>query len=216
MRAGHFEQERAVTPVYVTNFNNLDRGFRNLVDWLLQGGMPPIVLDNASTWEPLLRYYESSGLTVIFCGSNLGPYAFWERGLHREQSERFIVTDPDVVPSADCPLDLIERMSIMLDKNWKKVGPSLRIDNLPGCYPRTEKVLAWENQFWAHPVADGFEADIDTTFAMYEPGSPREAASCLRLAPPYSFEHLPWYEGPEPNPEREFYNERKQRAWTNW
>lgn len=200
--------------VWITNFNNLDRGFRRLVEWLQDANVSIKVIDNGSTWEPLLRYYETSGLEIIRPGNNLGPYAFWELGLHRS-SERFIITDPDVVPSSECPKDLIARMSEMLDKGHKKVGPSLRIDNLPGNYPGTEKVISWEQQFWTNPTEGGYAALIDTTFAMYEPDRPFELPA-LRLAAPYSFEHVPWYEGSEQNAERDFYNSTKRMEWTNW
>ncbi len=201
--------------VWITNFNNLNRGFRRLVDWLRLTGIAIAVVDNGSTWEPLLRYYETSGLQIIRCPQNLGPYAFWEMKLD-QGTDRFIVTDPDVVPSADCPSDLIERMGEMLDRGYVKVGPSLRIDNLPGTYPGTQRVIDWEEQFWARPADRGFEALIDTTFAMYAPGAPAGPLHGLRLAPPYSFEHAPWYEGLEANAERDFYNDRKVKEWTHW
>jgi hypothetical protein len=38
------------------------------------------VIDNASTWEPLLRYYETSGLTILNRTQNLGQDAFWKLG----------------------------------------------------------------------------------------------------------------------------------------
>lgn len=201
---------------WIVNFNNCSRGFTRLVDWLRAADIHVAVLDNGSTWEPLLRYYETSGLQIIQTQRNLGPYAFWSLGLY-ESGERFILTDPDVVPSADCPKDIVERMSLMLDKRYSKVGPSLRIDNLPDCYPDKEKVIAWEQQWWLNPVEDGYRASIDTTFAMYAPETlPRTWDNHLRLAPPYSFEHVPWYEGTEANAEREFYNAAKNKEWTNW
>jgi hypothetical protein len=201
--------------VWITNFNNLERGFRRLVDWLRSTDVAVIVIDNGSTWAPLLKYYETSGLQIAHCAKNLGPYAFWEMKLHQD-SDRFIVTDPDVVPSADCPPDLIKRMGEMMDRGYVKVGPSLRIDNLPGTYPNTQQVIDWEQQFWTHRAGKGFEALIDTTFAMYAPSAPAGPAYGLRLAPPYSFEHIPWYEGPEANAERDFYNDQKVKGWTHW
>jgi hypothetical protein len=202
-------------PVFINNRDNLERGFRRLVAWLLSVNASVVVIDNGSTYPPLLQYYEESKLQIIHSGSNLGPYAFWHLGLHLEG--RFIVTDPDVVPSDECPADLIERMSAMMDKGYKKVGPSLRLNNLPGCYENTEKVRAWESQFWQHPVDGGFQGLIDTTFAMYEGGSVAwPDQPYLRLAHPYSFEHIPWYEGPEPNAERDYYHAHAKKEWINW
>jgi hypothetical protein len=205
--------------VWITNFNNLNRGFSRLVDWLIEADVPFTVIDNASTWEPLLRYYEAAHFPIVRCEKNLGPYAFWELGFH-QAARRFIVTDPDVVPCANCPRDLLERMSLMMDRGYSTVGPSLRIDNLPDCYDAKNRVIAWEQQWWQRPVDGGFEANLDTTFSMYEEGTmPRAWDNGLqgcRLAPPYQFEHLPWYEGPGPNPERDFYNATRRKEWTNW
>lgn len=199
---------------WIVNFNNYSRGFRQLVDWLRSADVPVAVIDNGSAYPPLLKYYETCGLQIVHPQRNLGPYAFWELGLH-ERDGRYIVTDPDVVPSANCPEDLIERMSAMMDRGHRKVGPSLRIDNLPDSYPNKQKVVDWEQQFWTRPHDGGFNALIDTTFAMYEAGS-AFSLHAFRLAPPYSFEHIPWYEGPEPNAERDFYNATKNKGWTNW
>jgi len=219
------------TPIFVTNFNNLDRGFLDLVHWLEDDIESVTVIDNASTWQPLLDYYYSHDeLRVIRNKENLGPYAFWELGLHRQQKERFIVTDPDVVPAGYClsALRTISQMeSVMSLHNASKVGPSLRIDNLPDHFRYKQDVLKWEQQFWDRPVFDWvvttsknpvYHADIDTTFAMYEPGSEvRNAKPCLRLAPPYCFEHVPWYEdSAAPNAERDYYLAHARKDWIHW
>jgi len=72
------------TPVYITNFNNLERGFRQLLDWLINAGMANItIIDNASTYEPLLVYYADLDWPLRICRltENKGPYALWELGL---------------------------------------------------------------------------------------------------------------------------------------
>lgn len=201
------------TPIFINNFNNLNRGFVRLVKWLTDAGYPPCILDNDSTYHPLLEFYRATNVHVVHIGKNLGPYAFWELGLHKEQKDRFIVTDPDVAPAAGCQLNLIAHMHAMMDRGYKKVGPSLRIDNLPS---GKKKIIDWESQFWTKPVDGGFEADIDTTFAMYEPGSwYRPEGKYLRLAPPYSFDHIPWYETEE-NDESLYYRAHARKEWTNW
>ncbi len=209
--------------VYITNHNNLERGFRQLVKWLVDTDQHVVVIDNASTYEPLLEWYRSTdtGVLAKHIGENLGPYAFWQLGWHKTEHRRFVVTDPDVVPSAECPHDLIAMMHRILDNPMLigKVGPSLRIDNLPDHYTKKQEVITWEQQFWDRPVqGTAFYADIDTTFAMYEPGSEvRPAGECLRLMPPYSFEHIPWYEdSANPTAEHAYYHEHARKEWTHW
>ncbi len=210
-----------MTTVYITNRNNLERGFRQLVTWLQASDTPIVVIDNWSTYPPLRDFYDHHHeIEVMWQTENLGPYAFWQLGLHKQQKKRFIVTDPDVVPSAECPRDLIALMHRMMDMNFGKVGPSLRIDNLPDHYAKKQEVIAWERQFWERPVigSGSYYADIDTTFAMYAPGSEvRPAGECVRLAPPYSFEHVPWYEdNANPTAERAYYHEHARKEWTHW
>src|SRR6267142_3286870 len=209
-----------MTMTYVTNFNNLHRGFFQLVNWL--GHDQVIVIDNASTWEPLLKFYDLHPMLYVMRQTeNLGPYAFWELGLHKQQAERFIVTDPDVVPADGCPSasqTVAHMNSIMDDYQAGKVGPSLRIDNLPDHFKHKQDVIKWEKHFWDQMtlLPDAYHADIDTTLAMYEPGSEvRHDKPCLRLAPPYSFEHVPWYEDlAAVNMERDYYLAHIRKDWT--
>ena len=220
------------TPIFIPNRNNLERGFRRLVEWLEAAGMSRIVIvDCGSSYPPLLDYYRQRTTSagnrpplsrkpeVHFAFRNLGPGAPW--ALRLEQlGTRFIVSDPDVVPAPECPRDLIERLHHMADYyDGAKVGPALRIDNLPESYARKAEVLAWEKQFWLKPVQGNcFLAPIDTTFALYAPGScrwPREPH--FRLAPPYVIEHAPWYEdSAAANPEREFYQRAAEQEWSHW
>jgi hypothetical protein len=197
------------TPIYITNFNNLERGFRKLVNWLRDAGQENIiVIDNASSWEPLLNYYETCGLQIINKTANLGHDAFWK--LNIPQSSRFIVTDPDVVPDINCPKDLVRKMHEVADRySPAKVGPGLRIDNLPDHYHRKQLMLDSECNYWTKKTSenDCFHALIDTTFALYEPGWGIWApAAHIRLDFPYVCEHLPWYEdSSKEDEERDFY-----------
>ena len=200
------------TPVWIIQRNNLDRGFRGLIEWLQRAGMTDItILDNASTWPPLLEYFQTmKDVKLIHQSENLGHEVFWKLNYHLHQSGRFIITDPDVVPTPDCPLDLVYHMHQIADQYAPaKVGPGLRIDNMHPNYFKREFQQDWEAQFWENPTPceKGFEALLDTTFALYEPGWERwPPAKCIRLAPPYLMNHIPWMEDSTvPNEEREFY-----------
>ena len=192
-----------------------------------------LVIDNASTYPPLLRYYEAcQHFEVRFAGRNLGPDAPWTLCLEQLRT-RFIVSDPDVVPAPGCPRDLVKKLHLAADcYRASKVGPALRIDNLPDCYARKQEVLDWEKQFWCPPAdgpADGrlvlqapsfraFHAPIDTTFALYAAGAGRwPAQPHIRLGAPYVIEHLPWYEDSAvPSEEREFYRRHAVAEWNHW
>jgi len=196
------------TPVYIVNRDRLDTGFRQLVTWLNELEMMNIfVLDNKSTYPPLLDYYKfltaEKKAQIMFADKNGGPWVFWKAGLHLQQNQPFIVTDPDVVPASDCPNDIIEVMlkCLVFCPQVTKIGPSLRIDNLPDTYDKKQSMLGSEGEYWnplrletlkGHPA---YRAGIDTTFALYRPWSPLNRChfTNYRLAPPYHFEHRPWY-----------------------
>ena len=150
-------------PVFIVNRDRLDTGFRSLVDWLADTGCRRVtVLDNGSTYPPLLRYYNEharsvrnphASFEVRHMDYNGGPWVFWD---HRMQDRilptPYIVTDADVAPDAGCPRDIIERMLVVLKQHpgrVVKVGPGLRVDNLPDCYAKKEAMLGFERAYTA-------------------------------------------------------------------
>ena len=206
------------TPIFVINRNNLDRGFRKLHTWLIRVGMENVtVLDNGSTLAPLLIYYAEAQVNVHCMGVNCGPYVLW-RSL---PESRFIVTDADTVPDDACPDDLVRKLYEVMDRTRAvKVGPGLRIDNLPDHYVHKAEVLKWEQQFQTPlvPEGDAVVADIDTTFALYEAGARYDTEGLrLRLTAPYVAQHIPWYEdSSQPNAERDFYKATANKEWIHW
>jgi hypothetical protein len=103
-----------------------------------------------------------------------------------------------------------------------KVGPSIRIDDLPDCYDRKQEVIEWESRFFASPEGETlFRAPIDTTFALYRPRiglSRRPSLEAYRTAAPYQIRHLPWYEDSQnPTEEENYYKShcRHVTAWSN-
>lgn len=207
------------TPIFINNFCNLDRGFRDLLTWLRRAGMAKIaVIDNASTFQPLLDFYDSSamnGIQLIRAGANLGPEAFWRLDLHLAQAGRFIYTDADVVPDGDCPLDLVRRMHEVADRYAPaKVGPAIRIDNIPAHYAQREHMRFCESDYWLRKYAEGdcWDAAIDTTLALYSPGWTRwpqaetGGVRHIRLDFPYVVNHVPWFEdSANPSEEAKYY-----------
>ena len=210
-------------PVFVVNRNRLC-AMQRLIEWLRAAGTRQIViLDNASSYPPLLRYYESlpEGVKVLRMEQNHGPWVLWQQGVHKVLETPFVLTDSDVVPVAACPSDLIARMLEVLQSHpeAKKVGPGLRIDDLPDHYVEADTVRKWESQFWEHPVAPGlFRAPIDTTFALYPPGAEFSNEPCnLRLGAPYLIEHTPWYVDEKNLSDEELhYRANTSLAYSNW
>lgn len=210
-------------PVFIVNRNRHEAMVR-LIDWLRAGGTRKIViLDNASTYPPLLQYYDAlpAGVNVLRLPQNHGPYVLWQQRVHEVLDTPYVLTDSDIVPADFCPADLVGKLYETLQRypDASKVGPALRIDNLPDGYADADTVRKWESQFWEHPVAPGvFAAPIDTTFALYPAKADFSIDDrALRLGRPYVVEHTPWYavEG-RLSGEEQYYRDHASRTFSNW
>lgn len=189
-------------PVFIISFNRVGY-LRQVVATLERLKFENIVIiDNASTYEPLLGYLDASPHKVVRLEKNYGHLALWHSGRFDTiiQRERFILNDSDVVPAPDCPSDIVEHLDDILDRypRHTKAGLSLRIDDLPEHYTFRDQVLAWEKPFWETRLEDGnYEGAVDTTFALYRPGidcGEERWWRSIRTAPPYQALHLPWYQ----------------------
>src|SRR5258707_11703988 len=83
-------------PVFV-NCRDRVTDLKLLVAWLEAAGMETIrLLDNDSSYPPLLEFYKTQGERVVYLGQNLGHHALFKTGL--APSTPFILSDPDLVP----------------------------------------------------------------------------------------------------------------------
>ncbi len=203
-------------PVFIVSFNRVSY-IRQVVESLECLGFQDItIIDNASTYEPLLEYLDNSPHKVARLPKNFGHLALWrsERFSKIIEHERFILNDNDVVPAPGCPSDITELLCEVLDRypRHTKAGLSLRINDLPDFYAFKNQVLAWEAPFWETLLDDGhYEAAIDTTFALYRPGVHCDEERwwrSIRTAPPYSAMHLPWYQDTGVNSAEDIYYQR--------
>lgn len=213
-------------PVIINNFNRLTTLKRLIASLTSRGIDNIIILDNASTYPPLLEWYKNCGHTVIHLEGNLGFKALWKSRLTKNLYRKgwYIYTDSDVELAKDCPDDIIERMLHVMTverPSALKTGPSLLINDLPDCFANKTDVIAHEQKFWEHREGDLFRAPIDTTFALYRPMSGlnrSRAAEGYRLAPPYALRHLPWYaDSANPSVEELFYRQActQPTMWTS-
>ena len=188
-------------------------------------GLEVCVADHGSTWPAAVEWLaemESAGTLVLRCGGGRHPQALWTWEPFREAvgDERYIVTDPDVVPSEDCPAGWPDRLGEALDSSGKpKAGLGLRLDRIPAHYQRREQALEWEAQFWERPLDGGmFDAIVDTTLALYRPLHETSfTVNAVRTGHPYVADHLAWYEDLENlSPEMRHYHEHAEPGISWW
>lgn len=208
-------------PVIINNFNRLECLQQQLA-WLEQAGMRNIyIIDNASTYSPLLAFYRQTHHTVFLLNQNIGFMALWKTILfQRFRNDYYIYTDPDIIPVEECPFDAVALFYSLLQKYPQvgKVGFGLKIDDLPDHYPLKAKVQAWESKFWTEKVEENvYAAPIDTTFALYRPGSAGGSElMSLRTGGLYLARHLSWYVNPTQLPEEELYYMQHTNTSSSW
>lgn len=215
-------------PIFIISHNRLEC-LRQLIDWLeVKGYTNVIILDNASTYPPLLKYLESLPYSVHRYTQNHGHNVLFEREEFADtiQTRHFVLTDPDVLPLTECPSDAIDLFHIILEENPRinKVGFSLKIDDIPLTYPLRNTVCQWEERFWRNEKLFRniaiYKAPIDTTFALYRPIKSRinpDSTSCIRTGHPYTARHLPWYADPDNLSEEDiYYIQNADERVTNW
>lgn len=157
-----------------------------------------VIIDNDSSFPPMLAYLDRINVRVVKFGRNRKMMSPWDSGMVDEyKAPFFVITDCDVVPDGDCPLDAVSMLIDTLKQysSIDKAGLSLITDNLPDHYEHKDRVhleehpysmLDWDYRFHYAP--------IDTTFAVWRYGLGYGIGRCLRSKAPYTARHLPWYE----------------------
>lgn len=190
-------------PIYIISFNRLSY-LKSLVSWLEKAGCANIhIVDNASTYPPLLDYLAQTKHTVHRMEKNYGHTVLFDAPEFKDvvDNQYFVLSDPDILPVEDCPSDFMRFLYGVLERfpNVTKAGISLKLDDLPDHYALKETVIKWESAFYKKALKGTspalYKAPIDTTFALYRPRKEwkKGFAEAIRTGFPYQARHLPWY-----------------------
>jgi len=210
-------------PIIINNRNRFTY-LMQLISWLEKNKYTNIIiLDNDSTYPQLLDYYKNTKHKVIFLKKNVGYMALWQSKVFDDFKKGFYVyTDPDVLPNADCPADIVFKLANVLSKYnaIEKAGPSLKITDLPDAYDKKKEVIEWEKIHWQVQVEkDVYDAMVDTTFALYKPYAFGNAEMCkaYRVGGKYEFLHLPWYiDSLNLTEEEKYYRDNVSKTSSYW
>ncbi len=211
-------------PIIINNYNRVTM-LKELINDLENRGYHNIyIIDNNSSYQPLIDFYESSNYKVFRLKRNIGFKALWKSNLwYKFLFSYYCYTDSDLSLLKDCPEDFLENFYNQLKKDNKvhKVGFSLKIDDLPECYLKKQDVIEWESEYYAHENEPNvYIAPIDTTFALYRPFSRRGKRDgtdkMLRIGFPYQCHHKPWYVDSNNLTEEESYYINSVSKPTQW
>lgn len=186
-----------------------------LVEWA--ENLPHVAIylvDNASTYPPLLHYYRRTLATVLFACENGGPRTPWRFVRDRLDHQPFyVVTDCDLDLS-EVPNDIVSVAAELLlqQTDLVKVGCALSLEGLPADHiASARESVYWADDLKRRPIINGREllayaAPIDTTFAVYRADGPQGSYDpALRLAGDYTCRHRPWFYTPNTLPDDERY-----------
>lgn len=171
---------------------------------LSEQGHEIIFIDNGSTYEPLLDYYDKCNLQVIRL-KNIGNRAAWDAGIVTNLDEYYVSTDPDydlsMVPS-DWPEVLMEGFKQY--PQYHKFGLSWDESQVP---PENPAWIADEMYKYpqGHPLTwssalpnNWYNYPCDSSFAIHKPHVPFDIGG-IRKGRPYTGVHLPWHITLEPS-----------------
>ena len=210
-------------PIIINNRNRLTT-LQLLIKSLERRGYENLfIIDNASTYEPLLEYYKNCPYTVFKLEKNVGFLALWKTNIHKNFfKDYYVYTDSDVVLVDECPDDFLDLFwnTMRKDPFLYKIGLSLKIDDLPDKYSQKKKVIEWESVYYKNKVNEFFySANVDTTFALYRPwykGGANIYIKTYRSAFPYQLRHLPWYVDSNNLDEEELFYLENATTTTHW
>jgi hypothetical protein len=149
---------------------------------------------------------------VIRLERNYGQRAAWDAPnlLSPENlggEDYYVVTDCDL-DIGQVPLDVLNVLKTVLD-NWpdiQKAGLSLELSDIPDTHPDKKFIHNSEDKYWSkifstitstpygvEKSCDIYDAEIETTFAMYRKSERWRGYQAVRLGRPYTARHTPWY-----------------------
>jgi hypothetical protein len=191
-------------PIIIISFNQYNY-LKLLIDFLLKNNYSNIIIiDNNSSYLPLLNYFEEikNMVTIHKLKVNEGHMVFWKNKeiFNTYSKGYYVITDSDIVPNKNCPSDFLLHFKTILEQhyNLSKVGFSLKIDDIPNSNTNKQKIIDWESKFWeVKDENQNYIAPIDTTFALYKPNSFHIANAkfykAIRVKFPYEAIHGGWY-----------------------
>lgn len=208
-----------------------------------------VICDQGTTFPPTREFFkklEFNGIKIYRWpeGLNDGKKMNLKRNDTKisEDIQNYFETHPEsnyVVTDADILLDnvngdVLDIYAYFLEKlpQIAAVGPMLRIDNIPDCYPLKEELISGKigrhKRFhslevntiqYKHKTIKYVFAPIHTTFAMYRKGTQWKGYSrrSIRIFAPYSAKHLDWYVNPKKLTEdQKYYMEHASREIAHW
>jgi len=155
-----------------------------------------IILDNESTYQPLIDWYKTIDKKVdIRALKNEGHLALWSTGIYKEIGQYFIYTDSDIELNPNLPDDYqLVMYNLMQKYEMNKVAFAIAINDIPDHYKYKNQVKRNEGRWWLEQVEPMvYKADTDTTFALMRNINDNTYTSLRIARPDFICKHVPFY-----------------------
>ena len=185
-------------PIFIISFNNLTY-VKSMVEQLKKYTTSIYIVDNCSTYPPLLEFLDSTDVKVIRMPQNYGHTVVYRNEIRKIGGDKYFITDPDLLLNPNLPQDFMETLNKISEKYQAyKVGFALDITKdirddvlLYGYYT----IKQWESQMWRYPINDSefpnlWKTGIDTTFCLVNHTYPKDIY--IRVAGNFTAVHRPW------------------------
>lgn len=183
-------------PVVLTNMNRYTTCKKMVEDlFRLNPSARITIIDNASTYPPLLDWYEKikNDVEVVRHQANYGPWVFLNSGyIHTIKDKWFVYSDADLELNPEMPYNWQEIMQEYSLKYDRKASLALRISDIPDHYEFKEVIRDHQQVCWVPTdEKDVYLAITDMTFSMDCDNKHRYES--VRLAGNMEVKHVPWY-----------------------
>jgi len=195
-------------PIYLTNMNRLTTTKKMVEDlFRLNGNAKINIIDNASTYPPLLEWYDEikNDVNIIRQETNLGPWTFFYSGHAPKCTEDFyIYSDADLELNPNMPSNWQEIMMEYYKKYNRKASLVLRLDDVPESKMK-KKIMNHQSVCW-YPTEEEnvYKAITDMTFS-FDAKSAGYRYESVRIGENFACRHIPWYLDANNLPEEEKY-----------
>lgn len=205
--------------VVINNRNRLTTTKKLVEDLLQRDSTNIIIIDNESTYPPLLEWYKNlPNIIKVHYGPNYGHHAIFQSGVINDIVEDWcFYTDSDIQLNPNMPKDYQKVMfDLAIGYNYNKIGLALSINDLPDHYMLKPQVIRNESGWWQQKILDNvYRADTDTTFCLIKKCDQFDS---LRIAGDFTAKHMPWYlDLDNLSAEEQYYNDNLgERALTQY
>ena len=194
--------KNSTIPIFIISYNQYTF-VKSMVEQLLKYSTNIYIIDNKSTYPPLVNYLKSieDKVTVLYMDKNYGHRVYMRDEITKLCNDKYIITDPDLLLNPNLPQNFIDILSNISDEyKIGKVGFALDITNNINTNllssDNKRNIIEWESQFWKNRINNSdyelYNADIDTTFVLINKKYYSDMYNGIRVAGNFTCAHIPW------------------------